>query len=275
MTKIDTRKEFFSAIAAGNLEAVERLSNEENLNATDSKGRTALMYAVIFEKLEIVGYLLSQAINLAAKDKEGKSVLSYARQNSSLSIIEDAYRKIYRTLVSAIQEGNESIFVAHIGDIYARQTDEEGRTLLMHAAKYGRLNIARKLRELGADFLARDNDGKSVLDHAYMGEYQLNIDTISYIINEISKLTQVSPLPPVKFSLVGFEVPAEIGNSVLAAGRADENPIAKPQVTIPRSPTPNTVIAGTSELDVPEVRGIKNRTLLERAQSSAAKRARC
>ncbi len=77
-----------AAVMAGNTKIIEKLiSQNANLNLSDSQGKTALIFAVFFNKNDIVKILLKGGVDIKLKDVEGKSALDYAVLNKNTELI--------------------------------------------------------------------------------------------------------------------------------------------------------------------------------------------
>ncbi|HKQ76162.1 MAG TPA: protein kinase [Blastocatellia bacterium] len=59
-----------------------------DINAADNKGRTPLMYAVIFERPAVVKLLLKRGANINAKDHDGLDVVDWAMKSGSDQVTE-------------------------------------------------------------------------------------------------------------------------------------------------------------------------------------------
>src|SRR5262249_42771407 len=58
-----------------------------DINAADNKGRTPLMYAVIFERRVAVDLLLKRGADINAKDHDGLSALDWAQKTGNEEIL--------------------------------------------------------------------------------------------------------------------------------------------------------------------------------------------
>ena len=65
-------------------------------------------------------------------------------------------------------------------DVHAK--DNEGKTVLHHAAACGDLNVVKHLIDKGADVHARDNEGKTALHHAAA---QGHLDVVKHLVGFI------------------------------------------------------------------------------------------
>lgn len=137
----------------GLIDRVKYLVEKENqdINAADKNGRTPLIGAANYNKIEVVKYLLEKGANTEAKDedKDGKTALIIAADWGHLEMVK--------------------MLVENKADINAR--DNMGKTAIMYAAKKWDKGMAKYLLEKGADIEAVDNDGNSVLmvaaNHGY------------------------------------------------------------------------------------------------------------
>ena len=58
-----------------------------NIEETDKDGRTLMMYAVIYERIEIVSYFLRQGVSVNVKDKNGFTPLHFAAKSGNLKVL--------------------------------------------------------------------------------------------------------------------------------------------------------------------------------------------
>src|SRR5262249_44108447 len=58
-----------------------------DVNASDNKGRTPLIYAVAFERPAVIELLLKRGANISAKDHNGESALDWAMKSGNQEII--------------------------------------------------------------------------------------------------------------------------------------------------------------------------------------------
>lgn len=69
------------------------------LDSTDSKGWTAIHYAIKKEKIDAMNYLVSQGADITVKDKNGKTPMDYAmktRNNELIREIKTAYNSKHK-----------------------------------------------------------------------------------------------------------------------------------------------------------------------------------
>jgi hypothetical protein len=132
---------------SGNLERVKQLvAGGANIDATDNRGRTALLLAILNVHFEIVVYLVEHGANVTHADFDGMTAL-----------------------LSACTEKNLSS-VKYLLDHGARITerDHEGMTGLLYAAAVGNLEVLKYLLspEGGASISETDDEGNTALSVA-------------------------------------------------------------------------------------------------------------
>ena len=76
------------AISKGDLAKVQQLVGiGVNVNHKDERGKTPLMYAILYKQTEIVSYLIRNGADYRAEDSNGLTILDYAEQSKSEEII--------------------------------------------------------------------------------------------------------------------------------------------------------------------------------------------
>ncbi|MFH1643903.1 MAG: ankyrin repeat domain-containing protein [bacterium] len=146
---INPKQTFFSAAAQGNFEAVKKaLSKGVKIDARDSNGKTALIWAVSAGDQKIVEYLIDNGANVYIKDKEGRNALGYTNDLSmkiSLMPIPDF-------LFSAAAQGNfEAVKKALSKGVKIDAQDSNGKTALIWAVSADDQKIIEYLLKQGAD----------------------------------------------------------------------------------------------------------------------------
>jgi ankyrin repeat protein len=85
------------AISKGDLAKVQQLVGiGVNINHKDERGKTPLMYAILYKQTEIVSYLIRNGADYRAEDKNGLTILDYAEQSKSepiLKLVNDARKR--------------------------------------------------------------------------------------------------------------------------------------------------------------------------------------
>jgi len=78
VTKVVKVNPFCIAIAKGDFDTVKKMIQfGENVNKS-SNGKTPLMYAARYNRVEIVSLLLKNGAKLTSKDKDGQTAIDYA-----------------------------------------------------------------------------------------------------------------------------------------------------------------------------------------------------
>lgn len=140
----DINKRWFEAARTGNVKIIEKLIGKININAQDTDGHTALIYASSEGHDNTVKRLLEvPGINVNIKNNNGYTALIYA----SLKGHEDIVKILLQ--VPAI-------------DVNAQ--NKHGATALMRAAFWGHGETVKLLLNVGADPNIKDNNGKTVLE---------------------------------------------------------------------------------------------------------------
>jgi len=195
--EIDTAtKKLFSILRRGStvlptVEDVElAIKNGANLNALNQYGETPLVYAIIYNYIEIVKLLLKMNADVNVQCySESKSPLIYA---VSYPYINDS-----QIVELFLKEGSNM-----------NRQDKVGTTALMIAAILNRHKIVKLLLEKDADVNFIDNDqetffdiinkpGKEATKDAYVKFFQ------EQSVYQMSKVNALRVLPPGLLSLIG------------------------------------------------------------------------
>ena len=158
MTESEFRLRFFDVIANGDIDSVTQLAitgmsifNNKNvygpnaylvkkdniLDKKDEKGMSALMYASMLGKKEVVEFLLKQGAKVNLCDNNGRTALIYASKNG--------YYDVVRILVTSKADVN--------------MCTKQKFSALHYAAMYGHDKVANLLVINGANVYLRDNRG--------------------------------------------------------------------------------------------------------------------
>jgi ankyrin repeat protein len=141
----ELQPDLFLACRLGDLPKTKALiENGAKVNYKDEKGETPLVYAVGYDRSEIVKLLLAHGANVDAKDKYGQSVL-------------------YRALTHKFHE-IVSILLEHNADV--RVSNDRGVTPLQLASYGGDAEGVEALLSKGADPNAVGGDGETPLFNA-------------------------------------------------------------------------------------------------------------
>jgi len=154
-------KALLEAGRSGDVEQVRKLVEGEprnsglhvNLNSSDIRGRTTLIYAAAFGNRGIVDYLLTQpGVDVNALDDTQKSALHHASKRIRNETDEAAQAEIVELLVAA--------------GAYVEARDHNGCTALMFAVANGDDAATRTLLEAQANINVKDYEGHTPLDYA-------------------------------------------------------------------------------------------------------------
>lgn len=147
-----------------------------NINeATDSKGRSALMTACIWNNAETVKLLLDLDADIHAIDKDGKTALMWASIMGYSEIVRSLIEKKAKINAHAYWEGFTALMWASIrghtdtvkvlldNEAEIEGRDIEKRTALMLASGNGHLETVRLLLNEGAKICSVDEEGRTAL----------------------------------------------------------------------------------------------------------------
>ena len=85
------------AISKGDLAKVQQLIEiGVDFNNKDERGKTPLMYAILFNQPQIVAYLIKKGADYRAEDSNGLTILDYAEKSKSeeiLKLVNDARKR--------------------------------------------------------------------------------------------------------------------------------------------------------------------------------------
>ncbi len=181
--------EIITAIKELNFEKVKYLiQNGANINATDLSGVTALMHAASIggeQGCDFVSFLLNSGADVFAKDKQGRTAYDYIKEPPEPpEEHENAYEAwiycaehqtmknigyhIEKLALDAINTGDYKNLEKYLSKgMNPEIMDYKMRTLLMLAvnAEKNSYELTKTLLEYGANVLAEDYEGKTVLQH--------------------------------------------------------------------------------------------------------------
>ena len=69
------------------IKIINLLDDFEDINVTDSNGRTLLMYSIIYEREKVVEYLLKRNANVELEEKKHFRALHFAAQSGNYNIL--------------------------------------------------------------------------------------------------------------------------------------------------------------------------------------------
>lgn len=149
------------AICAKQTQTAQRLVDlGANINIQDKYGYSALSYAILYGNTEMVKYLLEKGADLKLKDSHGFSYLHIAASQNKTDIVEILLKKKMN-----ISEKNDY-----------------GETPLHLALSHRTYEVAKLLVDNGADINARDNYGSTPLH--FTVRYGSNASTATKLMND-------------------------------------------------------------------------------------------
>ncbi|MGI2298435.1 ankyrin repeat domain-containing protein [Candidatus Cardinium hertigii] len=197
------------AAAGGRIEELEQLiRNKADLNVQDNNGRTALMYAIANDKIDVVKILTennlltdstadSKIELLNAGDKEGITPLMRAIINNKVQTIKYLLKNQHVNLNAKDHEGKTALMYGAIGlepDIYKllvesnrinlNAQDHEGKTALMYAIMHQKKENAELLINYGAFMSLGDYEGKTALMHVVISNMPKQKDFVNFLIDK-------------------------------------------------------------------------------------------
>lgn len=190
-----SRASFMKEIAAGNKETVDlfiKAGIGVNDKDTNRIGMTPLMVAITNQRIEIVKLLLDNKADVNAKDSFGRTALIYAVNGKSYEYVTGAEThtttspsvEIVKLLIDRGADvnfvepttGMNMLFVAVYNNktpeilkmliakgVDVKAKDKKGKTVLMAAADSGMVDMAKILIDSGADLNAKDQAGYTAL----------------------------------------------------------------------------------------------------------------
>lgn len=167
-------EELVLAAEQGDLSKVKDLiASGISLNSSGYRGITALGMAALYERIDIVPFLINQGADPNVEFNDGETALMYAAGNDNPGILHlllsaganiNAKAKdgctalFYASMLNQI--GNIDILMKAGANIEERENEFQGTPLFFAR---GLLNSITSLLDWGADINARDKDGNTVL----------------------------------------------------------------------------------------------------------------
>jgi ankyrin repeat protein len=135
---------------------------------------TVLMVAAGSKKLSAVKLLVEAGASLAAKDANGETALAYAKRSGGKRVVaylETAFERAGAHAGLTLHEAAQNGAAARARELLQQgaavdQTDKDGATALMLAARKGDADIVQLLCEAGAGVDRSDAAGKNLWDYA-------------------------------------------------------------------------------------------------------------
>ena len=161
--------ELIEKAKVGDLDAVIELIEEGAKVNQKSKyeGTTALMFASLNGRVEVVKTLIEKGADVNQKNRQGETALMYASLNGHLEIVE-----------RLIEAGAN-----------LEQKDHVGRTALMSASGNGNVEVVKTLIENGADVNEKDNADSTPLMWASADG---NVEVVKTLIENGANVNQKS-----------------------------------------------------------------------------------
>jgi ankyrin repeat protein len=148
---------------------------------------TALMIAAGSKKLSTVKLLVEAGATLAAKDGNGETALAYAKRSGGKRVIaylESLFERLGAHAGLTLHEAAQNGAAARARELLRRgaavdETDKNGATALMLAARKGEAEVVQVLCEAGADVGRADAAGRN------LWEYALAFDARSEVVRSL------------------------------------------------------------------------------------------
>ncbi|WP_241158541.1 ankyrin repeat domain-containing protein [Cohnella candidum] len=166
----------FTAALKGNLKALKKIINTDNINAGDKDGYTALHWASQNGHVNIVRFLLANGANPNVIDYEGFTPIEVATTHGNIEVVKallavettdlSITRNGYTPLHSAAACGHLDILQLLISegmDIECRDSGGVGYTPLHWAVQENHFDVTKFLVRRGANVNVKDADGFSAL----------------------------------------------------------------------------------------------------------------
>ena len=181
-----------------NVEEFMKLKHQggTDFNATDEKGNTALMFAVVYDSEQIVVKLLGDSDALKSiehANDSGMTALLYAAQYEKTNMMGHLLwydASINKALLITAKKGWGALtdILLNLGaDV--NSADEFERSALIYAAQNNYPNLVKFLIERGAYIEKKDNNGWNALMHAaYNGHSQTRKILVDYTLIKDNKI---------------------------------------------------------------------------------------
>eukprot|EP00418_Pyrodinium_bahamense_P088123 CAMPEP_0179035442 /NCGR_PEP_ID=MMETSP0796-20121207/13114_1 /TAXON_ID=73915 /ORGANISM="Pyrodinium bahamense, Strain pbaha01" /LENGTH=1125 /DNA_ID=CAMNT_0020731717 /DNA_START=303 /DNA_END=3680 /DNA_ORIENTATION=- len=167
-------KTLLESARSGDLEAVKKIvegssgmrskfTSRPNLNCSDIRGKTALIYAAAFGNRDVVEYLLSKTreIDVNTLDDTQKNALHHASKRSRARRTPE-YDEMQCDIISLLLQAG----------VYLEARDHNGCTALMFGVANGDEPVVRKLLTSSANVHVKDFEGHTPMDYAKTFKHQ-------------------------------------------------------------------------------------------------------
>jgi len=174
---VEEKEDIFVAAANGNMSLLTTMLDQQkiDINSVDNDGSTALHWACLKNRMEIVKYLLERGAHIdVANQTEGHTALMWSCVSGNIAVTHylleqgaNVYKvdnRGYNALHHAIQ--NNQPIVAHFlisKGVFVDSKDNEGHTPLMWASYLEFEDCIRYLISQGSDIHLSDNSGMTAL----------------------------------------------------------------------------------------------------------------
>ncbi len=171
--------EMVNAAMDGQTERVATLLRQGvDVNAANSHGQSALMWAAAFGRADVVRLLLGRGVSVDTRDKvHGRTALLYAAQNGQTAAIDMLLARGAQANVRDRDGCTAMIYAARRGGVGSMTAllrkqadinagDRNGETPLMWAAQEGQVGAVRWLLDKGADVNQKCRRGRTAADYA-------------------------------------------------------------------------------------------------------------
>lgn len=159
------------------------LANTVDIEETNTRGCTALIWASALGREDMVAMLLEKGVDVSRADGTGKTPLMFASMAANARIVKKlvdhgasvdsaqtgGHSEVGRTALhlAANQSGNSEVLKILIEEgANVDAVDEHGITALINAVDSGNIENVRALTEAGAKIKLKSNDGSTAMDHA-------------------------------------------------------------------------------------------------------------
>lgn len=192
------------AAASGDEKTVKKLLNEKiNVDARDSKRRTALMIAAYKGEKSICSLLIEAGANVSLQDKKEQNALDYAAANGLIETVRllieqgrkpDSRKSFeYAVLMRASIAGDASMLPKNESKTYDKlnyinRLSVEGRSPLHIVASNGSFAVAKYFLERGANANLLNNSQQTPLHFAAWND---NLELISLLLENGAKINSV------------------------------------------------------------------------------------
>ena len=180
-------------VKSGDIDTITKQITKSNVNIKDDQGQTALFYAAIENRPDIIDVLISKGGVVNDTDKNEQTVLSYAAQHfdckclkklianggkfkSDIQDHKNVTKMLHETVTS---DSNVDILEMLIdAGVDINGVDNNERTALMFAARAGNARAVKTLIEHKANVTHTDNHGRNALFYAIENDTPELIDIL-------------------------------------------------------------------------------------------------